>query len=188
MGMLGAPFRRFSELTFVLLIWIVFLDNGSLIDDRRLPLFCSASTCFCCCWSVAIDEITILLVIVPTLVPVAAKLGINLVSLLKGHQRILGRIVRHERLLRANGAEVNCGRGTDIGVDRSARFAIRELVGHAVAGEERGLVIDVQMQMRLRRAAGIADMTDDLADTNPVPDLHLHGAGAHVRIEDVSRL
>jgi hypothetical protein len=69
MGMLGAPFRRFSELTFVLLIRIVFLDNGSLIDDRRLPLFCSASTCFCCRWSVAIDKITILLVVVPMLVP-----------------------------------------------------------------------------------------------------------------------
>jgi hypothetical protein len=43
------------------------------------------------------------------------------------------------------------------------------------------------MQMRFCRAAGIANMTYDLAGANLISDLWLHGARAHVRIKHITK-
>ena len=60
------------------------------------------------------------------------------------------------------------GRRTDIGFDRPAGFAFGKCVGHAVAGEKRRLIVDMHVQMRLERTAGIADMAEDLADADMI--------------------
>jgi hypothetical protein len=44
----------------------------------------------------------------------------------------------------------------------------------------------MHVEMRLRRAAAIADVTQDLAGADDVSDPGRHGSGAHMRIERVS--
>src|SRR5262249_18544824 len=75
-------------------------------------------------------------------------------------------------------------RRADIGLDRTARLKCREPVGHAIAGEEGRMVVDMHVQMRLGGAAGIADMADHVADADRIADLYAPGARAHVRIEN----
>jgi hypothetical protein len=55
---------------------------------------------------------------------------------LKPDQRVLGGIFIHERPLRPNRAEIDRRRRTYVGIDRSARLAACEDVGHAIAAEE----------------------------------------------------
>jgi len=45
------------------------------------------------------------------------------------------------------------------------------------------LIINVHVQMRLGRAARVTDTADDLAGADLIPDLQLHGARSHMRIE-----
>lgn len=73
-----------------------------------------------------------------------------------------------------------------VGTLPESREAAGEFVGHAVAPEERRLVVDVHMQVRLLGAAGVADVADDLAGLDRVAALHRNGAGAHVGVEYVA--
>src|SRR6516165_591527 len=106
----------------------------------------------------------------------------------EGHERVLSGIVVDERPLRPNRTEVNRRRQTDIGIYRPARVAAGEGVRHTIAAQERRLVVDVHVQMRFRRTAGIADSADNLADADLVTDLDLHGAGTHMRVQNVTVL
>lgn len=87
---------------------------------------------------------------------------------------------------RADRAEADCSGRADVCFDRPARLAFGEFIWDAVTREERGLIIDMHVQVWLGRAAGIADKTDDLAGADTVSDLHPHCAGPHMRIKNVA--
>jgi len=58
-----------------------------------------------------------------------------------------------------------------------------KFIRHAITGEERWLVINVHVQMRLGRTAGVTDTADNLTGADLIPDLQLHGARSHMRIK-----
>ena len=69
-------------------------------------------------------------------------------DLFECNKRVFGRIIVDKALLRANRSKVDDSRGTYIGLDRPARFAFSKHIGHAIAAEERGMIVDVHVKMR----------------------------------------
>src|ERR1700730_13159789 len=71
---------------------------------------------------------------------------------------------------------------------RAARAELIEFIGNPVAGEKRWMVDDMHVQMRFSRAAGIADVAENLPGNYVVANFDRHGSGPHMSVENVVML
>src|ERR1700722_9837411 len=106
----------------------------------------------------------------------------------KCYGRVVGRIIIMRGRERAEVAKRHRVVRLSDHLGRAARAELIEFIGNPVAGEKRWMVNDMHVQMRFGRAAGIADVAEDLPRGYMVANFNRHRSRAHMSVENVMML